>query len=438
MITGRRQARLVVGVVGMMVAAMLNIPDVGAQPDEVESARQRVAEIQAQQKELARSLEETWVAQVQTEERLAATEDALKRAESDLWLARSSLEQWAVRLYMDLTTGKSMSLLMVDGPEGFEAGVGYLEAVGGDEKEILNRYRIVTNELARQQTDHRSQLARLEEIRGEQEELFAQLIEKLAAAQQDLEFLESLDLAPLEPASTTQPPTTTSTTPTTTTTRPPTTTTTQPPTTTTTQPPTTTTTTTQPPTTTTTTTQPPTTTTTTTQPPTTTTTTTQPPTTTTHHPPPTTTTPTTTTTRPPDDGYDYQGVCPVDQPNTFVDTWGAPRSGGRTHKGVDLLAARGTPVRAIYEGVLFRVDEGGLGGLYIWLRSPWGDEYYYAHLNEFGRGVVTGKQVSQGDLIGYVGTSGNSPDYIPHLHFEYHPGGGSAVNPHQLAVQACE
>ena len=420
MITGRRQARLVVGVVGMMVAAMLNIPDVGAQPDEVESARQRVAEIQAQQKELARSLEETWVAQVQTEERLAATEDALKRAESDLWLARSSLEQWAVRLYMDLTTGNSVSLLMVDGPEGFEAGVGYLEAVGGDEKEILNHYRIVTNELARQQTDHRSQLARLEEIRGEQEELFLQLIEKLDAAQQDLDFLESLNLAPLEPASTTQPPTTTSTTPTTTTTQPPTTTTTQPPTTTTTQPPTTT----------------------TTQPPTTTTTnhptTTQPPTTTSTTPTTTTTQPPTTTTRPPDDGYDYQGVCPVDQPNTFVDTWGAPRSGGRTHKGVDLLAARGTPVKAIHEGILFRVDEGGLGGLYIWLRSPWGDEYYYAHLNEFGRGVVTGKQVSQGDLIGYVGTSGNSPDYIPHLHFEYHPGGGSAVNPYQLAVQACE
>ena len=419
MITGRRQARLVVGVVGMMVAAMLNIPDVGAQPDEVESARQRVAEIQAQQKELARSLEETWVAQVQTEERLAATEDALKRAESDLWLARSSLEQWAVRLYMDLTTGNSVSLLMVDGPEGFEAGVGYLEAVGGDEKEILNHYRIVTNELARQQTDHRSQLARLEEIRGEQEELFLQLIEKLDAAQQDLDFLESLNIAPLEPASTTQPPTTTSTTPTTTTTQPPTTTTTP----TTTQPPPTTTT--QPPTT-------------TTRPPTTTTTTTQPPTTTSTTPTTTTTQPPTTTTRPPDDGYDYQGFCPVDQPNTFVDTWGAPRSGGRTHKGVDLLAARGTPVRAIYEGVLFRVDEGGLGGLYIWLRSPWGDEYYYAHLNEFGRGVVTGKQVSQGDLIGYVGTSGNSPDYIPHLHFEYHPGGGSAVNPHQLAVQACE
>ncbi len=128
----------------------------------------------------------------------------------------------------------------------------------------------------------------------------------------------------------------------------------------------------------------------------------------------------------------------MDEPNTFVDTWGAPRSGGRTHQGVDLLAERGTPVRAIHEGVLFRVDVGGLGGLYIWLRAPWGDEYYYAHLEGFGPGIGTGIWVSQGDLIGYVGTSGNSPDYIPHLHFEYHPGGGRAVNPYPLALQACE
>ncbi|MDE0131350.1 MAG: peptidoglycan DD-metalloendopeptidase family protein [bacterium] len=427
MIPKARRGGLIAGVLGAAVLTMVNIPAIGAQTDEVDTARQRVADLQAQQEELARALEDTWVAQVLAEERLAATEDALRQAESDLWLAQSSLEQWAVRLYMDLTTGKSVSLLMVESPERFEAGVGYLQAVGGDEEEILNHYRSVTQELARQQTEHQSHLVELDEIRGEQETLFSQLIESLEAAQQELALLEALDSEQTEsvPTTTTTRPITTTTT--TTTTRPTTTTTTTTrPTTTTTRPPTTTTTTTRPTTTTTTTTTRPTTTT------TTTTTTTRPPTTTT-----TTTRPTTPTTRP-SDGYDYNGVCPVDEPNTFVDTWGAPRSGGRTHQGVDLLAERGTPVRAIHEGVLFRVDVGGLGGLFIWLRAPWGDEYYYAHLEDFGPGIGTGKRVSQGDLIGYVGTSGNSPDYIPHLHFEYHPGGGRAVNPYPLALQACE
>ena len=418
MIPRTRRCGLIAGVLGAALLTLLNIPAIGAQTDGVDAARQRVDHLQAEQEELARALEDTWVAQVHAEEGLALTEEALRQAESDLWLARSSLEQWAVRLYMDLATGKSVSLLMVENPEGFEAGVGYLEAVGGDEQEILNQYRSVTDELARQQAEHQTRLVELEQIRGEQEALFSQLLESLEAAQQELALLEALDGDGTEPASTTTTTTTTTQPPTTTTTTPPTTTTT-------TRPPTTTTTTTQPPTTTTTT---PPTTTTTTRPPTTTTTTTQPPTTTTTTPP---------TTRP-SDGYDYDGVCPVDEPNTFVDTWGAPRSGGRTHQGVDLLAERGTPVRAIHEGVLFRVDVGGLGGLYIWLRAPWGDEYYYAHLEDFARGIATGLWVSQGELIGYVGTSGNSPDYIPHLHFEYHPGGGRAVNPYALALQACE
>lgn len=76
--------------------------------------------------------------------------------------------------------------------------------------------------------------------------------------------------------------------------------------------------------------------------------------------------------------------------------------------------------------------------MYIWLRSPWGDEYYFAHLNRFGTGIRTGVRVDQGDLIGYVGTTGNSPANVPHLHFEYHPGGGRAVNPYELAVAACD
>ncbi|MDE0231629.1 MAG: hypothetical protein OXN93_05045, partial [bacterium] len=220
-----RWGGLMAGVLGAAVLTMLNIPAIGAQTDEVDTARQRVADLQAQQEELARALEDTWVAQVQAEDRLAATEDDLRQAESDLWLARSSLEQWAVRLYMDLTTGKSVSLLMVENPERFEVGVGYLQAVGGDEEEILNHYRSVAHELARQQTEHQSHLVELEQIRGEQEGLFSQLIESLEAAQQELALLEALDSEQPEPVTTTT---------TTTTTRPTTTTTTQPPTTTTT------------------------------------------------------------------------------------------------------------------------------------------------------------------------------------------------------------
>ena len=391
MIPRARRGGFIAGVLGAAVLSMLNIPAIGAQTDEMEAARQRVAELQAQQEEIARVLEDTWVAQVLAEERLAATEEALRQAESDLWQAQSSLEQWAVRLYIDLTTGKSVSLMLVESPERFEAGVGYLQAVGGDEEEILNHYRSVTRELTGQQAEHQAHLGELQGIRGEQEALFSQLIETLAAAQQELVLLEALESEATESVSTT-----TSTT------------------------------------------QQPNSPTTTSRPSTTTTTTTTQPTTTTTLPTTTTTQPTTTTTTPPSDGYDNDGVCPVQGPNTFVDTWGAPRSGGRTHQGVDLLAERGTPVSAIHEGVLFRVDVGGLGGLYIWLRAPWGDEYYYAHLEDFAPGAVPGKWVSQGEVIGFVGTSGNSPDYIPHLHFEYHPGGGRAVNPYPLALQACK
>ncbi|MYA39074.1 MAG: peptidoglycan DD-metalloendopeptidase family protein [Acidimicrobiia bacterium] len=393
MIPRARRGGFIAGVLGAAVLSMLNIPAIGAQTDEMEAARQRVAELQAQQEEIARVLEDTWVAQVLAEERLAATEEALRQAESDLWQAQSSLEQWAVRLYIDLTTGKSVSLMLVESPERFEAGVGYLQAVGGDEEEILNHYRSVTRELTGQQAEHQAHLGELQGIRGEQEALFSQLIETLAAAQQELVLLEALESEATESVSTT-----TSTT--------------------------------QQPNSPTTTSRPSTTTTTTTTLPTTTTTTTTLATTTTTRP--------TTTTTTPSDGYDNDGVCPVQGPNTFVDTWGAPRSGGRTHQGVDLLAERGTPVSAIHEGVLFRVDVGGLGGLYIWLRAPWGDEYYYAHLEDFAPGAVPGKWVSQGEVIGFVGTSGNSPDYIPHLHFEYHPGGGRAVNPYPLALQACK
>ena len=435
---GRRRTRLLAGLLGAAALALLHVPLAGAQSGEAEEARRRVAELEVRQNELALLIEETWVAHVLAEEELAAIDESLRKAESDLWLARSSVEDLAVLLYMDVTTGQNASLWLADGPERFEAGIGYLEVLGVEEEAIWNRYRSVADDLGRRQDRRRAQLAQLEEIRSQQESLFSELLQKLDEAQQDLALLQSLEAEPAESTTTsTTAPTTTSTTTSTTAPTTSTTTSTTAPTTT-----STTTSTTAPTTTSTTTsTTAPTTTSTTTSTTTTSTTTTSTTSTTTTSTTTTTRPTTTTTTRPPpppDSGYDFEGVCPADQPNTFVDTWGAPRSGGRRHQGVDLLAARGTPVRAIHDGVLFRVDQGGLGGLFIWLRSPWGDEYYYAHLDGFGPGIRTGVTAEQGDLIGYVGTSGNSPDYIPHLHFEYHPGGGSAVNPYSVAVAACE
>ena len=117
-------------------------------------------------------------------------------------------------------------------------------------------------------------------------------------------------------------------------------------------------------------------------------------TTTTVAPGPTTTTttvappPTTTTTTPP---IPVGGlVCPVQGPHHFRDSWGAPRSGGRTHKGVDMMADRGTPLVAIESGTVGRLRDGGLGGITVWLIGDSGTEYYYAHMNGWAPGLAPG------------------------------------------------
>lgn len=124
-------------------------------------------------------------------------------------------------------------------------------------------------------------------------------------------------------------------------------------------------------------------------------------------------------------------------PVSFVDTWGAPRSGGRAHKGVDMMAARGTPVAAIFDGTISRLRNSSLGGITFYLRSTAGDTYYYAHLDGYAEGVSAGMSVTAGQVLGYVGSTGNASAAYPHLHFEHHPGGGSAVNPYPLVRGLC-
>ncbi|MDH3539065.1 MAG: M23 family metallopeptidase [Acidimicrobiia bacterium] len=145
--------------------------------------------------------------------------------------------------------------------------------------------------------------------------------------------------------------------------------------------------------------------------------------------------PTTTTTTPP---VPVGGlVCPVQGPHHFRDSWGDPRSGSRTHTGVDMMADRGTPLVAIETGTVGRLGDGGLGGITVWLIGDSGTEYYYAHMNGWAPGLSQGQRIDVGGPLGTVGSTGNAPDEWPHLHFEMHPGGGDAINPYPTVDAIC-
>jgi murein DD-endopeptidase MepM/ murein hydrolase activator NlpD len=126
--------------------------------------------------------------------------------------------------------------------------------------------------------------------------------------------------------------------------------------------------------------------------------------------------------------------CPVAGPVEFIDSWGYARSGGRSHKGVDMMADHGVPTVAPVSG---EVQHRGssLGGLSWYLYGDNGNMYYGTHLQGYenqGAGWV-----EAGTVIGYVGSSGNASESGPHLHFEIHPGGGAAVNPYPATAAAC-
>jgi Peptidase family M23 len=135
------------------------------------------------------------------------------------------------------------------------------------------------------------------------------------------------------------------------------------------------------------------------------------------------------------------GAFPVQGPCSFTDTWGAPRSGGRVHEGVDIIAKSGQYVYAVVDGTLSKqaVDKpGGLSGNAWWLTTSDRSYYFYAHLSGFAPDLKVGSKVVAGQIIGYVGMTGNAA--APHLHFEIHPGGGSAINPTPSvkAVDGCK
>jgi murein DD-endopeptidase MepM/ murein hydrolase activator NlpD len=121
---------------------------------------------------------------------------------------------------------------------------------------------------------------------------------------------------------------------------------------------------------------------------------------------------------------------PVDgvHPRQIADTWGGPRSGGRKHRGVDIFAPRGTPVRSTTRGLVVRLGTVRLGGQIVAVLGPGLHVHYYAHFDSFGT-FKPGDVVQQGDILGYVGDTGNAKGTPFHLHYGVYTPTRGAVNP---------
>jgi peptidoglycan LD-endopeptidase LytH len=122
---------------------------------------------------------------------------------------------------------------------------------------------------------------------------------------------------------------------------------------------------------------------------------------------------------------------PVDgvAPARLVNTWGVGRDGGRRHQGIDIFAPRGTPIRSTTEGVIESKGMRGLGGLVVTVLGPGGYRHYYAHLEDVAAQTV-GEWVHAGEIIGYVGNSGNAAVSSPHLHYGIYTPCGRPINPY--------
>ena len=131
--------------------------------------------------------------------------------------------------------------------------------------------------------------------------------------------------------------------------------------------------------------------------------------------------------------FPSQGRC------SFSDSWHAPRPGNRLHIGVDIVGPKGLALYAVVDGTITKMygADSSLSGNALRLTGADQTYFFYAHLDSFAPGITVGSTVRAGQIIGYMGSTGNSG--VSHLHFEVHPGGGDAINPYPVvkAVDAC-
>lgn len=126
------------------------------------------------------------------------------------------------------------------------------------------------------------------------------------------------------------------------------------------------------------------------------------------------------------------GVAPYD----LYNSWGQPRDGGRRkHRGIDIFAPKGTAVVAVANGIISYIGEQPKGGQCLWLTTESGASFYYAHLDRWAAGLYEGMEVQTGDLLGYVGNTGNAKSTPPHLHFGINEN-DEMVNPYPILTKA--
>jgi murein DD-endopeptidase MepM/ murein hydrolase activator NlpD len=124
-------------------------------------------------------------------------------------------------------------------------------------------------------------------------------------------------------------------------------------------------------------------------------------------------------------------VFPVYGPHNFTDTFGAFRADTGFHEGNDIFALAGTPLVAVCDGSLNRVGTLPISGNRLWVKcTKTGDAFFYAHLSAFATDTRDGLHVKAGQVIGFLGSTGDAERTPPHLHFEVHPGDGPAVDPY--------
>ena len=354
--------------------------------DDIDRAREEVNAVLADSEALGIQVQEAWARQFALEKEISDLETSIELAQVRIAETETRLEEVAVEMYMGSARSASLQVLFSDETEGYEAGSEYLREVSGSDQDVVSQLRAFRSELERQtgrlaeaSAEQETVTADLERMAGtlqgelaEAQAVYDRLLAQQEAEEQARRRAEEEARQEAEEAARNSTTTTTS----------------------------------------------------------------------------ggggsgngsTTTTvgdtgTTTTTPAPPQPSNG--GACPMAGAVSFSDSYGEPRSGGRAHRGVDMIAARGTPIVAVYAGTITRLSTSTLGGITLWLRAENGDQFYYAHLDSYGE-IATGQSVPEGFVVGYNGSTGNAPAWLPHLHFEWHPGGGSAVNPYQLVRSLC-